>query len=158
MSLPQLYSPATPKSSNNLRKQQCNLLWLLFPNSKAKTWTMYALAYCWVVIALAPSDRFENLFLIHVILRLPYVNAFLGGISPSKLSQTSSYTILVGPHTTLPSIGNPVRIAISFRVIDISQVGRWNVWVSGCHRSTKEVTRLQSIFICGRQVTQYNLH
>ena len=34
----------------------------------------------------------------------------------------------------------------------------WNVWVSGCHRSTKEVTRLQSISICGRWVTRYSLH
>ena len=158
MALPQLYSPATPKSSNSLKKQQCNLLWFLFPNSKAKTWNMYALAYCWVVIALAPSGRFENLFLTHIILRLPYVNAVANGISPSKLSQTCSHTILVGPHTALPSIGNPVRIAIFCRVIDISQVRRWNVWVSGCHRSTKEVTRLQSISICGRRVTRYSLH
>ena len=81
---------------------------------------MYALAYCWVVIALAPSGRFENVFLTHVILRLPYVNAVAGGISPSKLSQTCSYTKLVGPHTALPSISNLVRIAISCRVIDIS--------------------------------------
>ena len=88
---------------------------------------MYALAYCWVVIALAPFGRFENLFLTHVILRLPYVNAVAGGISPRSVSQTASYTIFVGPHTALPSIGNPVRIAISCRVIDISQVGRWNV-------------------------------
>ena len=76
---------------------------------------------------MAPSGRFKNLFLTHVILRLPYVNAVAGGISPSKLSQTYSHTILVGPHTALPSIGNLVRIAISCRVIDISQVGRWNV-------------------------------
>ena len=158
MALPQLYSLATPKSSNSLRKQQYNLLWLLFPNSKAKTWNMYALAYCWVVIALAPYGRFENLFLIHVILRLPYVNAVAGGIFSSKLSQTASHTILVGPHTALPSIGNLVRITISYRVIDISQVGKWNVWVSGYHRSTKEVTRLQSISICGRRVTRYSLH
>ena len=81
-----------------------------------------------------------------------------GGISPSKLSQTCSHTKLVGLHTALPSIGNPYRIAISYRVIDISQVGKWNVWVSGYHRSTKEVTRLQSISICGRRVTRYNLH
>ena len=85
---------------------------------------MYALAYCWVIIALEPFGRFENVFLTHVILRLPYVNVVAGGISPSKLSQTCSHTKLVGPHTALPSIGNPVRIAISCRVIDISQVGR----------------------------------
>ena len=124
MALPQLYSPATPKSSNNLRKQQCNLLWLLFPNSKAKTWNMYALAYCWVVTALAPSGRFKNVFLTYVILRPPYANAIAGGLTPSKSPQTSSQSILANPHTTLPSIGNHVRIAVSCRVIDISQVGR----------------------------------
>ena len=34
-----------------------------YPNSKAKTWNMYALAYCWIVTSLAPSSRFENIFL-----------------------------------------------------------------------------------------------
>ena len=119
---------------------------------------MYALAYYWVVTALAPFNRFKNVFLTHVILRPPYANAVVGGVTPSKLSQTCPQYKLVGTHTTLPSIGNPVMIAISCRVINISQVGRWNVWVSNRHRSTKEVIRLQSISICGRQVTQYSLH
>ena len=119
---------------------------------------MYALAYCWVVIALTPSGRFKNVFLTYVILRPPYANVVAGGLIPSKLAQTWSQTKLVGPHTALPSIGNPVRIVISCRVIDISQVDRWNVWVSDCHRSTKQVIRLQSISICGRRVTRYSLH
>ena len=97
-------TPATPKSSNSLRMQQCNLLWLLFINSKAKTWNMYALAYCWDVTALASSGRFENVFFTHVILRLPYANAVAGGISPSKLSQICSHLKLVGSHIALPSI------------------------------------------------------
>ena len=85
---------------------------------------MYALAYCWVVTALAPSSRFENVFLTHVILRPPYANVIAGGVNPSKLSQTCSQSKLVGPQTALSSIGNPVMIAISCKVIDISQVGR----------------------------------
>ena len=85
---------------------------------------MYALAYCWIFTALAPSGRFENVFLTHVILRPPYANVVAGGVTPSKLSQTYSQSKLVGPHTALPSIGNPVMIAISCRVIDISQGGR----------------------------------
>ena len=119
---------------------------------------MYALAYCWVVTTLAPFSRFENVFLIHVILRPPYANAVAGGVTPSKLSQTCPQSKLVGTHTTLPSIGKPAIIAISYRVIDISQVDRWNVWISNRHRSTKEVIRPQSISICGRRVTRYSLH
>ena len=57
---------------------------------------MYALAYCWVVIVLAPSGRFKNVFLTHVILRPPYANAVAGGVTPSKLPQTCSQTKLVG--------------------------------------------------------------
>ena len=49
---------------------------------------MYALAYCWVVIALAPPGKFENVFLTHVILRPSYANAVVGGVTPSKFSQT----------------------------------------------------------------------
>ena len=71
---------------------------------------MYALAYYWVVIALTPLGRFENVFLTHDILSLAYVNAVACGISPSKLSQTCSQTKLVGPHIALPSIGNPVEL------------------------------------------------
>ena len=56
-------TPTIPKSSNSLRKQQCNLLWLLFSNNKAKTWNVYSLAYSWVVIVVTLSGRFENLFL-----------------------------------------------------------------------------------------------
>ena len=85
---------------------------------------MYALAYCWVVIALASTGRFENVLLTHVILRLPYANVVAGGVTLSKFSQTFPQSKLVGPHTALPLIGNPVMIAISCRVIDISQVGR----------------------------------
>ena len=79
---------------------------------------MYALAYCWVVIALAPSGKFENVFLTHVILRLSYANAVVGGVTPSKFSQTIPQSKVVGSHIALPSIGNPVMIAISCRVID----------------------------------------
>ena len=119
---------------------------------------MYALAYCWVVTTLATFGRLENLFLTHVILRPPYANAVTSGVTLSKLSQTYSQSKLVGPHTALPSIGNRAMIAISCRVIDISQVDRWNVWVLDCHHSTKEVIRPQSISICGKWVTRYSLH
>ena len=49
---------------------------------------MYALAYYCVVTTLAPSGRFENVFLTHVILRPPYANVVAGGFIPSKLAQT----------------------------------------------------------------------
>ena len=99
----------------------------------AKTWNMYALAYCSVVIALTPSGRLENVFLIQLILRPPYSNVVAGGVTSSKFWQTVPQSKLVGSHSTLPSIGNPVMIAISCKVIEISQVGRWNVWVSDRH-------------------------
>ena len=85
---------------------------------------MYALVCCWVVTALAPSSRFKNVSLTHVILRPPKFNAVASGVTPSKLQQTRFQFKFVGPHTALPSIGNPVRIAISYRVIVISQLGR----------------------------------
>ena len=124
----------------------------------AKTWNMYALAYCSVVIALTPSGRLENVFLIQLILRPPYSNVVAGGVTSSKFWQTVPQSKLVGPHSTLPSIGNPVMIAISCKVIEISQVGRWNVWVSDRHHSTKEMIRPQSRSICGKGVTWYSLH
>ena len=47
-----------------------------------------------------------------------YSNAFVGGVTLRE------HFKLVGPYTTLPSIGNPVMIVTSCRVIYISQVDR----------------------------------
>ncbi|CAL1381460.1 unnamed protein product [Linum trigynum] len=60
-------------------------------------------------------------------------------------SITMNRNSLVSPY--YPEIGSPVRIATSLRVIVISPSGRWNVWVSGRHRSAIAVSRSLSISI-----------
>ncbi|KAE8666449.1 Tubby-like F-box protein 5 [Hibiscus syriacus] len=76
-------------------------------------------------------------------------NQFNGILPPIKLSGTrhrlSRHKVVQEPceisDITSPSTGSPRCIATSSSVIVHSPHGRWNVWVSGLHRSTKAEIR-----------------
>nr|XP_023884917.1 peroxidase N1-like [Quercus suber] len=86
---------------------------------------MYVLAYRWIVIALAPSGKFENVSLTHVILRPPYFNAVAGGATLSKLSQTSSHLKTVGvaltngPNWQVPTGRKDGRVSLASDTKDL---------------------------------------
>ncbi|KAM4113598.1 hypothetical protein ACJW30_04G007700 [Castanea mollissima] len=74
------------------------------------------------------------------ILCLAKVLLSFAGVKPSNSmhrSHQSPSTTVVGPTKTSPSIGSSKMTSTYCRVIDISPCGRWNVCVSGRHRSTR---------------------
>ena len=69
-----------------------------------------------------------------------YSKSGLSGCIPAKRACISSRQLFgasKGP-TTAPASGRPNRYDTSWRVGAISPHGKWKVWVSGLHRSTKQ--------------------
>ena len=80
---------------------------------------------------------------------------FLSFSRTSKPSNSSHKVLQTPPPQTIdptkisPSIGSPKMTSTSCRVINISPCGRWNVWVSGRHHSTRVDIRPWSISLDG---------
>ena len=86
---------------------------------------------------------------------LPYQSFFCH--SPELQNQATPHTKsskpplppTIDPTKISPSIGSPKMTSTSCRVINISPCGRWNVWVSGRHHSTRVDIRPWSISLDG---------
>ena len=82
------------------------------------------------------------------------------GVKPSNSMHSwlqSPSTTTVGPTKTSSFIGSLKMTSTSYRVIDISPCGRWNVWVSSCHRSTRADIRQWFISLEGALNNPSNL-
>ena len=93
-----------------------------------------------------PFVYFWSSWLIWI--RCPWSTTPLGTI-PSISWHSTAHPKSVIPIIASPSIGIPKRTSISYNVIVISPCGRWKVWVSGHHHSTKAVIKLWSISLDG---------
>jgi hypothetical protein len=80
--------------------------------------------------------------------RLPVllIHRDIGGRRPIASPMESLHQVGdTNPQTGVPSMGRPRIMATSCNVTMVSLDGRWNVWISGRHRSTSDINAGPSI-------------
>lgn len=82
-------------------------------------------------------------------------SALSSGVTPSSSKHTARTSGITRLMIGRPSIRRPRSIATSCNVMVVSSTGRWNIWVSCRHRSSRAVISAWSIATGSRRATPY---